>query len=507
MFDDSRRIPKGTVVEADVCIVGAGPVGITLAKEFIGQPFRVCLLESGGLKPDQKTQSLREGENAGIDYPIKQSRTRSFGGTSNVWGGWCRPLDENIFKYRSWVPDSGWPFKKAELIPYYKRSQPLCEIDSYNYDLNYWEKKFNVPDFKPLPLFDNRVVSRLYQLSRPPTHFGNVYKNDLDKAENITTYLNANVVNLETTENEKQVKRLEVNTLEGNKFSVSAKVFILATGGIENPRLLLISNKNGRTAGIGNKYDLVGRFFMEHPKVVYSGLVLTLVESSFYNNFKRYSSAYRKKILRLTIAEDVQEQEKLLSYTAFFYQSWLLSEDVKLFAKHVGRMIADLDAEYLIGEGKDSSKSQQMLFNVVSSAEQSPNPDSRVMLSSQKDKLGLNKPLLDWRLSKLDKSSMEKSLRIVGEEFGRAGLGRVQQLLVSPWKDLKISGGGHHMGTTRMHLDPKKGVVDPDCKVHDVENLFIAGSSVFPTSGSSNPQQTILALALRLADHIKKKVA
>ena len=507
MFDDGRKVPRDTVIESDVCIIGAGPVGITLAREFIGQPFQVCLLESGGIKPDQKTQSLREGENAGLDYPIKQSRTRSFGGTSNVWGGWCRPLDGNIFRNRSWVPDSGWPFEKAELLPYYKRSQSICEIDSYNYDPNYWEKKFNDPNFKPLPLLKDRVVSRLYQLSRPPTHFGKAYRNDLDKAENITTYLNANVVNLETTKNEKLVKHLEISTLEGNNFSVRGKIFVLATGGIENPRLLLLSSKNGRTAGIGNTYDLVGRYFMEHPKIVYSGLVATLVDSPFYNSFKRYMSSYKKKILRLSIAEEVQEREKLLSYTAFFYQSWLLAEDNKLFAKDIGSMIADLDGEYLIGNDKDSSNSQQILFNIVSSAEQSPSPDSRVMLSRQKDKLGLNKPLLDWRLSTLDKYSMEKSLEIVGEEFGRAGLGRVQKLIIPPWTDLKISGGGHHMGTTRMHSDPKKGVVNPDCRVHDVENLYIAGSSVFPTSGSSNPQQTILALSLRLADHIKKKMA
>lgn len=497
MFIDARGVTNETVVESDVCIIGAGAAGLTLAKEFIGQPFRVCLLESGGLELDKDTQSLYKGENVGLRYSLTGQRARYFGGTTNRWAGFCRPLEKNAFEYRPWVPHSGWPFKITELIPYFERSQTLCEIGPFVYDPAYWEKKFGDPKFRQLTFSNSRIVTSLFQFSNPPTNFGKTHRQAVRQAKNIATYLYANVVNIESAENEKKVRRLRIITLEGNKFWVSAKIFILATGGIENARLLLLSDKDGRTPGLGNQNDLVGRYFMEHLHFFSWGMIVTFKNSSYFEGFMNYHRKYKEKLLVFTIADEVQEREKLL--ISCVNLSHL--QGANPFQEHVGNVVADLDADHIAGNSRASSDNQPVIFTMTTRSEQSPNPSSRVTLCDSRDRLGYRQVRLNWRLNSQDIPSAQKAIRIIGEEIGRAGMGRVR--LAIPQTP---SGGGHHMGTTRMDLDPKKGVVDQHCLVHGISNLYIAGSSVFPAGGASNPHLTLLALALRLADHIKKVI-
>ncbi len=262
MFVDAHTVLPGTLIEADVCIVGAGAAGTTLARELIGTHFEVCLLESGGLEFDQHTQSLYRGENVGFPYySLDAVRLRYFGGTTNHWMGACRPLDPIDFESRPWVPYSGWPFDKSHLDPFYIRAHSICQLGPYEYDPATWETEEN----PQLPILGGRVATAMCQNS-PPTRFGQVYREEIKRAPNIQTYLFANVVKIETSSTAQKVVRIHVATLQGNKFWVSARLFILATGAIENPRLLLASNEVQST-GLGNKNDLVGRFFMEHLKV------------------------------------------------------------------------------------------------------------------------------------------------------------------------------------------------------------------------------------------------
>lgn len=248
MITDARSLPKNTEIDTDVCVVGAGAAGITLARELSGQSFSVCLLESGGLEFQEDTQSLYAGENVGLPYNLANERLRFFGGTTNHWGGYCRPLDDIDFKVRDWIPNSGWPFDKAHLIPYYERALKICQLgEPYTFDVADWESE----ETPRLPFIGNRVVTKLFRLS-PPTRFGRVYRNEISRSGNISTYLHANAVEIETDENARTVTRLRVASLEGNSFWVSAKLFILATGGIENPRLLLNSNKR-QSVGLGNQ--------------------------------------------------------------------------------------------------------------------------------------------------------------------------------------------------------------------------------------------------------------
>jgi choline dehydrogenase-like flavoprotein len=146
------------------------------------------------------------------------------------------------------------------------------------------------------------------------------------------------------------------------------------------------------------------------------------------------------------------------------------------------------------------------LYVVKNVAEQAPNPDSRVVLSRERDALDCPRVALCWRTSPLDKRTAHRAREIFGEELWRAGAGRLQSSLEGegkPWP-ARLRGARHHMGTTRMHSDPRRGVVDANCRVHGIANLYVAGSSVFPTSGAANPTLTIVALALRLAGHVNQ---
>lgn len=162
MFIDARSIPQNQVIETEVCIVGAGAAGITLAREFIGQRFRVCLLESGGLRFDENIQSLYKGEIVGLPYtPLEAARVRYFGGTTNHWSGWCWPLDEIDFESRDWVPYSGWPFDKSHLNQFYQRAQPICQLGPYAYDASFWENEH----MRRLPFKGENVVTKTFSLA------------------------------------------------------------------------------------------------------------------------------------------------------------------------------------------------------------------------------------------------------------------------------------------------------------------------------------------------------
>jgi choline dehydrogenase-like flavoprotein len=515
---DARTVPANKVIESDVCIVGAGAAGITLAREFIDQPFRVCLLESGGLEMDQSTQALYRGENIGLSYfPLEAARLRYFGGSTNHWEGLCRPLDAIDFEARDWVPYSGWPFGKSRLDPFYKRAQLICGLGPYVYDVKDWEVK----DVLRLPFVSDRVITTIFQLS-PPIRFGQGYRDEVVSARNISTYLYANVIDIETTETAQRVTRLQMACLQGSKFWVTAKLYILAAGGIENARLLLASNTI-QSAGLGNHHDLVGRFFMEHPHLE-SGLLLPSdpsISVTLYTG-RRVNNVPVAGIL--SIAPETLRQEKLLNFSAGLKHRSLpeTSDGVSSlkfviaalrrgnmpddFLRHLWNVIADIDDVATVAYWKWAKKRGRRLLSLYNRTEQAPNPNSRIILSNERDVLGQNRVRLNWQLSAIDKRSIRRAHEIIGQELGRAGLGRFKVMLDDDdgtWPPL-LTGGSHHMGTTRMHVDPKKGVVNENSQVHGVSNLFIAGSSVFPTCGYANPTLTIVALAVMLADHVKR---
>ena len=523
MFIDSRTLAEGSRIESDVCIVGAGAAGITIARELIGKPFRICLIESGGLEPDQETQSLYQGEIVGFPYyPLDLIRTRYFGGTTNYWAGVCRPLDEIDFEARPEVPHSGWPFNKSQLDPYFQRAHLVCQLGPYDYNPDTWKS-----DESPLlPIEGNRVATAIYQGS-PPTRFGQVYREELEQAHNISTYLFANGIEIETSAASDAVTRLHVATLQGNRFSITARYFILATGAIENARLLLVSNKTQYT-GLGNQNDLVGRYFMEHLSVP-GGLFVPssdlTASTGLYTSGRNLDGVGGYAYLSIT--PETLHREKLLNVRAFLKEAspqvaaqgtsgWSVSAQTVVdalrtsdwdivFAGHIMNIINNTD-EIAIRSYETFFHRPKGVFALYYHIENAPNPDSRVTLISERDELGIPRVRLNWRFGDLERQTLQRANEIIGEELGRSGLGRVSVFPDDPdtgWPD-GLRGAWHQMGTTRMHSDPKQGVVDEQGRVHGVSNLYVAGSSVFPTSGYTNPTLTIVALCIRLSDHISQ---
>jgi choline dehydrogenase-like flavoprotein len=530
MFVDARSVPDKTVVEYDICIIGAGAAGITLAREFNGQKFLVCLLESGGLEFDPVTQSLYQGTNTGpFKIELDVERMRYFGGTTNLWGGFCRPFDDQDFKVRDWVPNSGWPFGRTELAPYYERAHALCKLGPFNYDIDAWNSNDKNCS---ISLNNGRLVTKLLQLipTQPDNllRFGRSYRDDVRSSTNITTYLYANVTNILQSINGKEATNVIIQTISGNKWSISARIFILATGAIENARLLLLSNKT-EIAGIGNDFDLVGRYFMAHLQLPEVGIFLPSPGTSMQHfqgtddGALSVSFRCRAKTINwggdivplLTLSGELQQQYKLVNFASYLEVfSTSSSFGLESFhdlasTTHFGRILADSENGAAIRGKKQGDMNLVQAYKLRNVSETVPNSNSRVTLSSEMDQFNCNRVVLNWMLSPIDTDSLQLGYKVIGQELGRFGLGRLKISIPTEFGSSISNPSGdfwsqhHHMGTTRMHEDPKKGVVNANCRVHGVSNLFIAGSSVFPTSSSATPTLTIIALAVRLADHIK----
>ncbi|NMF66724.1 GMC oxidoreductase [Brasilonema octagenarum] len=548
MLKDARLICADQVIETEVCIVGAGAAGITLAREFIGYKTKVCLVESGGLEFDPQTQALAEASTVGDPFlPLKDIRHRMFGGNSNLWsikigkgqkGVRYAPLDEIDFEKRDGLPYSGWPIERSHLEPYYKRAQSVCQAGPFAYDPDTWENE----QAKRLPVNEQQMLSAVFHFGRGNV-FSQEYRDELIKADNITVLLNLNAVEIETNESVRTATRLRVASLQGNQFWIAAKVFILAQGGLENPRTLLMSNRQ-QTAGLGNQHDVVGRYFMDHPLV--QGGDFIPADANLFNKMSLYDLRRVNDVPVLgyfKLPQELMRREQLVNISTVLFPrpskrqlkaiesfkamaqalvhrkfSQLLS--VKEFVNIIGGIDYVMLASYLAATKNQSllhgfhrggwselpnNQPRFKVFEVIHQVEQLPNPANRVVLSKERDPLGCQKLELHWRWDTDNALNIQRSQKIVAQEFASSGLGEYRIEYKEGLPKLGIpSGTAHHMGTTRMHIDPKQGVVDENCQVHGISNLFIAGSSVFPTGGYANPTLTIVALSIRLADWIKK---
>ena len=261
MHTDARKIDQNSTIEGDICIVGAGAAGISMALDWADSTHKVILLEGGGYDYDAEVQDLYAGLNTGQRYfPLRSSRLHFFGGTTGHWGGLCSPLDPLDFKSRSWVPHSGWPITLEDLHPFYEKAHEYLELGPYNYRQNYWTELY--PDMQPLPLDPEVIWSKIWQFS-PPTRFGSKYRNRIENSNNIHLYTYANCTNIVLKNSLHTVDHVVVKNHDGKNHKVRAKHFVLACGAIQNARLLLASNKQ-IPSGLGNKYDNTGRYFMEH---------------------------------------------------------------------------------------------------------------------------------------------------------------------------------------------------------------------------------------------------
>jgi choline dehydrogenase-like flavoprotein len=530
MFIDAREVTNGHRLDATVCIIGGGIAGIAIALNLAEQDIDVCLLESGGFHGDPHTDDLYRGENIGIPYDFDCNyRSRFLGGSSNCWGGWNRPLEPLDFTQRHWVPNSGWPIDKAALDSYYDRTHELLQLGPHSFDSEFWGAALKDPRVRRTVFSSGRVEDSFTQFS-PPARLGKLYRDQLENHPRIRVLLYANTVNIATESSAQTATHVDVSTLNGRRLTVHAKHFVLAAGGIENARLLLASNQTQRE-GLGNAHDLVGRYFMDHPRFQIGNVRLRKP----YAGNKLYDIKHQDKS-RVVYAHNTSvaaqwvltpktlEAEQLL-HARVWLRSVFVGEDTAAVAAlhrftqtylHDGH--ANLqprrDLQLMLRDplsvlGYTCARAlpvrpltRGIRFEIV--GEPDPNPASRVTLSNERDALGMPRARVDWKLGPLVQKTFKRTLEIVAEELHREGIADCELPPLFPdgqWPTT-LEGTWHHMGTTKMHDSPQLGVVDRDCRVHGMHNLFIAGSSVFPTGGGNFPTMTLAALALRLGDHL-----
>ena len=492
-FSDARTVPSGTVIDTDLAIIGGGPAGITLALTLANKPIRILMLEGGGTSFDDKEQALYEGTQTGVPYtPLNATRQHTLGGGTNHWGGWCRPLDKSDFEKRSWVPYSGWPFGREALDPYYPRAAALVEAGPFDFHGDQrWIDKYGAP----LTLGAGGVYNSWFQFSKMrgsqlPTNFGERYAPDLKQISNLTAFLHANVTNIALAPDAKSVDHLDVATLAGGKFTVKAKHVVLATGGIENVRLLLASN-GVMKQGIGNGNDLVGRFFMDNPiprqtakLVSFGGPIAPYYPSNQHGD---------GVIFRATLA--VADEYKRTAHV----MGSLTTVENRIELDNFGKAAVATTTSAL---GVDSGNA--VAYELGCGMELKPDPDRRLTLTSARDALGMPRLNLHMTIGDEDFALYRQTMKELGRQLlaARTGMIHLDRSARESWMET-MDWGNHHVGTTRMHNDPKLGVVDADLKVHGIGNLFVAGSSTFPTCGASNPTMNLVAVTLRLADHLK----
>jgi choline dehydrogenase-like flavoprotein len=545
MIISPSEVVRGEVLDADVVVVGAGAAGIPLSLELAAAGLQVLLVEGGGEKVEARNQALYAGtvRNPMLHPPADKYRHRRLGGTTGVWGGRCVPFDPLDTKPREYIPHSGWPIPFEEVEKYYPAANEWLEAGVYQYS----SSKVFLDGVSPMfGGFESEIVSidSLERFSRP-TDLYKRYKARLKVSKNLQLIYGANCTNISLSASGSAVEHLDVLVLDGKNFSVRGKYYVLATGGIETARLLLASGDV--QAGIGNENDVVGRYYMCHiagnvgqlklygantdvrhgyevsPEGVYCRRRISLTESEQrrrqVNNvtlrlhFPRIADpAHKSGVLSLIYmlkpfvsyeyATRLRDSTGDTIRSTLLHLKNILSSPLEitrfLFMWTIKRILASRKFPSIILENTTNA------FSLEVHGEQCPNSESRVYLSDEKDELGMPRAIIDWRYEQQDILSAKATLEAFGEELERQNLGSLHFDVESLEEELLRFGayGGHHMGTARMGTDPRTSVVDRNCKVHSVSNLFISGSAVFPTSSQANPTLTITALALRLAEHI-----
>ncbi len=527
MLVDLARNPEAAGRRFDVCVIGGGAAGVTLARALTRAGRQVCLAESGGLDFEERTQALYKGANVGMPYyDLEESRLRFFGGTVSIWGGRCALLDEIDFVRRDWVPHSGWPITRDMLMPWYRRAHDVFELGEFAYDDPY--RLVGIPDQG----FDRaRIETDLWRFDEANERFAAARARDLFDAPNLTILLHANAVRLQASDDAGSIEHVEVRSLGGQVARIEAEHYVLACGALENARLMLASD-DVETAGIGNAHDQVGRFFMEHP----CGRIAKVETTRPFDLWAAYQKRFMKAgpplapVLRLSDA--VQESEGALNSIVTFKLQRPPEKGVALGNKLYHNLKHSLNPDKrgraldhlyrglrgwfhrVVREKIEAAMANSGMTGLylIIRGEQAPNPESRVLLSAERDDLGERRADLSWQLSALDKHTARVFSHVFDKEMKRMGKGTVSPCdwieepgdhwPVDPTVGNHPIAGYHHIGGTRMSDDPKSGVVDADCRVHGYGNLHVAGSSVFATAGWANPTLTIVALALRLAERL-----
>jgi len=489
LFDFNEAWPRVTQVQYDVCVCGTGPAGITLARKLAAHGKKVLLLEAGGLAYSDESQNHYKGKNVGRTIWLESIRLRYLGGTSNHWEGLCAALDPITFEPHNYLGLPGWPISHADVNGRLDEAKDILDIADKSLER------------VQQPGFISSKFDRYPFAMSAPTRFFEKYGAEIRQSKQIDAFYNANLVDIVLSDNLSGVRHLRIRNYKKQISDVSAAQYVLALGGIENPRILLNANRQ-LPAGIGNHSGMLGRCFMESLNVPIGRFLVTdpefwkggsppigsilLVPSESYMREKDIGNGVLEFTPDISAAVVYRAFGRLRVFREFIHETGCSWPALRKLAKH----IVDFDCP---GDG--------LIWSII---EQEPNPDSRVTLSDEMDSFDLRRVQMNWQLSDADLQTIRSLAIESAKEMARLNRARVQlaPFIFDTSLETPCSGFGHHMGTTRMSSDPRHGVVDENCRVHGIKNLYLAGSSVFSKCGGRNPTMTIVLLALRLGEHL-----
>ncbi len=555
MIISTATLYAGQVLTADICLIGSGPAAISLALSFADSPYSVLVLAGGSWTETSANQALSRGSvwPAGSHEPLEEHRRRQFGGTSAAWGGRCMPFEPLDFQPRAWVPASGWPVSYAELLPHYRRAAELCQLGRFEFDAR---KAFPDSPAEIIPGLDSdSLISSPLERWSPPVHFGKTYRAALARSPNLRVLLEAQVLSLQLADDTDAVGHAEVDVL-GVRLQVQAQYFVVAAGGIENARLLLASTHARFPTGLGNQHDNVGRYYMVHLSGTYANVTMREPRQVWAGFERDRDGVYCRR--RWWFPEPTQAANQLLNTIFFLYHpsaqegsdpgvlfsSRFLAKAVSsiLTQRSPGKMVRHTQQQlpavwqhaghlakngvrevpYLLKSGVQRLAKRRLPFLLPSKrttrwglyfqAEQTPNRESRVQLSAtETDRFGRPQAEVQLAFVAADIESLVRAHALFVARFKAVNPGHItyDEAELRHYLHQRVAAynsGSHHIGTTRMAVDPQKGVVDANAQVHGVHNLFVAGASTFPTGGHANPTLTIVAQALRLADYLKQRL-
>ncbi len=476
-FEDLKTLSLPPVV-----IIGAGPAALTLGQALDKQGISALLLEAGNDQFHDELQDLYAGSVIGDRYyDIRDFRLMLMGGAGNHWAGRSRPLDSYDFLPRDDVPHMGWPITKADLDPYQTEAERILRIKSMS--------EVAISDtLKEVEFQFSDVL-----------HFGEEFRPLIETSPTLHLAFLSRVTHLEAAPGRRA--RLHIRqSLGEDRLVLDPRLVVLATGGIENSRVLLWSNEMSTDPVVAEPAAL-GRYWMEHPHTqVGEG------RTAYYDPHFPVSASVRERAFIAPNHETMQRFGILngvlgVRHTQFGEDSGAL----ELGVKHALCRVQENDNQI----SRLVTYPDQCVRGLVTATEQAPDPDNRIMLSSdQRDAHGMPHTELHWRKTEIDRRTTKAVFELVGRHLVTSGEGILR---ANEWTikgednpESGLLGGHHHMGGTRMGDDPKRSVVDRNQRVHGMDNLYVAGSSVFPTGGHANPTYSIIQLSLRLADHIAK---
>jgi choline dehydrogenase-like flavoprotein len=513
-------------LEADVCIVGSGPVGITLALTLSRRNVRVILLESGGRTIEPALQDLYRSTNVGRNHNgINIGRYRAFGGNSSQWGGQILPFCPIDFVKRNWVESSGWPISFGDLKPYYAKA---LEIEGLGCCLTDDDEVWGAVHMKAPDLGAGLGL----HLSRwcPQRDFALLHGREIDRSNTLHCILHATVTALSCRDD--QIVAALARSLTGKSLRIQATRFVFCVGAIETARILLQPLENQTAPPWTRCSDILGRYFQDHPTFECADITLRepaavhrLMDIIYHCGLRYqprvYLSAARVKELRCLnaggvllfkteISAEVLHQVRVA--TGQFLSGSINRATMATALRsgvHAAPLVARMAWRYVV---------QKRAFNpsdrgcrLLAFIEQAPNPNSRLTLSDEKDALGMFRSKLDWRVgqSEIDTlANFANEVKIAFESKGLADVDIEKQVTArDPAFTSRCWDNFHDMGCARMAASPGAGAVDPNLRLFGSKNGYVCSSAVFPSGSFANPTHTSIALAIRLADHLRFREA